>query len=209
MDRAYNSFTITSDRFFLCRASMFLTGSFLHQGMSTSRQRAKGFTILEAAFASAIATVVLTGLFVLQSNMMRMLNATTETANASMHLQTRVEQVRLANWPQLCDPNWVQTNLLGSPTDADVNLPRLTETYTVTPYQSPSSRAPAVPPPGPFTVTRAANGTLSVSPAGYSSTLLLTNQEMLQVDLSISFPSLGRTRTRAQCLLISPWGISK
>ncbi len=189
---------------------MIPTGSYLHRGATVSRHRARrGFTILEAAFASAIATVVLTGLFVLQSNMMRMLNATTETANASMHLQTRVEQVRLANWPQLCDPGWVQSNLLKSPTDADVNLPGLTETYTVTPYQSPSSRAPAVPPPGSFTVTRKANGTVSVDPAGYSDTLLLTNQEMLQVDLNITFPSLGLTRTRAQSLLISPWGISK
>ncbi len=184
--------------------------SYLQDKRPVLRPHARGgFTILEAAVAGAIVTVVLSGLFMLQSNMMRLLNASTETANASTHLQTRVEQVRLANWPQLCDPNWVQSSLLKSPTDADVNLPGVVETYTVTPYQSPSSRAPAVSPPPPFTVTREADGTLSVNPAGYSDTALLTNQEMLQVDLSITFPSLGRTRTRAQCLLVSPWGISK
>ena len=172
-------------------------------------RRRRAFTVLEAAFASAIITVVLSGLFVLQSNMMRMLASSTETTNASAHLQTRVEQVRLANWSQLTDPNWVQGTLLHNPTDADVNLPGVTETYTVTPYQSPCSGAPAVAPPPPFTVTRKADGTLRVSPAGYSSSALLANQEMLQVDLSISFPSLGRTRTRAQSTLISPWGISK
>ncbi len=159
--------------------------------------------------AGAIVTVVLSGLFVLQSNMMRMLSASTETTNASAHLQTRVEQIRLANWPQLTDPGWVQANLLKSPTDADVNLPGLSETYTITPYQSPSSGAPAATPPPPFTVTRDGKGALTVSPAGYSYSALLANQEMLQVDLSINFPSLGRTRTRAQSLLISPWGISK
>lgn len=185
-------------------------GSFWQDRRFASYPRAQdGFTILEAAVAGAIVTVVLGGLFVLHTNMMRMLNASTETANASMHLQTRVEQVRLANWPQLCDPNWVKASLLKSPTDADVNLPGVTEFYTVTPYQSPSSRSPTVPPPPPFTVTRKADGSLSVSPASYNYTLLLTNQEMLQVDLSITFPSLGRTRTRAQCLLVSPWGISK
>lgn len=174
------------------------------------RRRARwAFTVLEAAFAGAIVTVVLSGLFVLQSNMMRMLNASTETANASAHLQARVEQVRLANWPQLTDPVWVQANLLKSPTSADVNLPGLSETYTVAPYQSPSSDAPAVLPPPPFTVTRQANGKLSVSPAGYNASAALSTQEMLQVDLSITFPSLGRTRTRSQCLLVSPWGISK
>ena len=164
---------------------------------------------MEAAIAGAIVTVLLSGLFALQSNMMRMLSASTQTTNASAHLQTRVEQVRLANWPQLTDPNWVQANLLNSPTDADVNLPGLTETYTVTPYQSPCSGAPAAPPPPPFTVTRQANGTVTVSPAGYSDAALLSNQEMLAIDLSATWPSFGRTRTRAQSMLISPWGISK
>ncbi len=189
---------------------MFLTGNFLRFGFPATRHRVqRGFTILEAAVAGAIVTVVLSGLFMLQSNMMRMLNASTETANASAHLQTRVEQIRLANWPQLTDPGWVQANLLQTPTSADVNLPGFSETYTVTPYQSPSSGAPAVAPPPPFTVTRQASGTLSVSPAGYSSSVPLANQEMLQIDLSVNFPSLGRSRTRSQCLLISPWGISK
>ena len=130
---------------------MFLTSSYLHHSFPVSRHRAqKGFTVLEAAVAAVIVTVVLSGLFMLQSDMMRMLSSSTETTNASAHLQTRAEQVRLANWPQL-----------------------------------------------------------TVSPASYSYSALLSNQEMLQVDLSITFPSLGRTRTRAQSMLISPWGISK
>ena len=189
---------------------MFLTGSFLHHKPPAPRRRAQqGFTVMEAAIAAAIVTVLLSGLFALQSNMMRMLSASTQTTNASAHLQTRVEQVRLANWPQLTDPTWVQANLLNSPTDADLNLPGLSETYTVTPYQSPSSGAPSVAPPPPFTVTRQADGTVKVNPAGYSYSALLVNQEMLQVDLSVTWPSLGRTRTRAQSTLISPWGISK
>ena len=61
----------------------------------------------------------------------------------------------------------------------------------------------------PFLVTRQANGTLTVSPASYGCSALLANQEMLRVDLSITFPSLGRTRTHAQSTLISPRGISK
>lgn len=172
-------------------------------------RRRQAFTVLEAAFASAIVTVVLSGLFVLQSNMIRMLASSTETTNASAHLQIRVEQVRLANWSQLTDPDWVQNTLLKRPADADVNLPGVSETYTITPYQSPCSGSPAVAPPPPFTVTRKVDGTRSVSPVGYSSSALLANQEMLQVDLTVNFPSLGRTRTRAQSTLISPWGISK
>jgi hypothetical protein len=167
------------------------------------------FTVLEASIAGAIVTVLLSGLFVLQSNMMRMLDASTQTTNASAHLQTRVEQVRLANWSQVTDPDWVQSSLLNTPADADVNLPGCSETYTVSPYQSPCSAAPAATPPPPFTVTRQADGTLKLSPAGYSYSTALAGQEMIQVDLSVTWPSLGRSRTRAQSTLVSPWGISK
>ena len=189
---------------------MLLIGNPLHPRLLLPRHHSqRGFTVLEASVAAAIVTVLLSGLFVLQSDMMRMLSASTQTTNASAHLQTRVEQVRLANWTQLTDPNWVQSNLLESPTDADINLPGLSETYTVTPYQSPCSGAPAAAPPPPFTVSRRADGTITVSPAGYSDSSLLAGQEMLQVDLSVTWLSLGRTRTRAQSTVISPWGISK
>ena len=164
---------------------------------------------METVVATAIVAVLLSGLFVLQSDMMRMLHSSTETTNASAHLQTRIEQARLANWSQLSDPVWVSSNLLQIPTDADVNLPGLTEIYTVTPWQSPCSGAPAATPPPPFTVTRNSDGTLTTSPAGYSYSLPLSQREMLKIDLGVTWPSLGRTRTRVQSMLISPWGISK
>lgn len=189
---------------------MYLTEKNLPCNSRRLRRMSQGaFTVLEAAVAAAIVTLALSGLFVLQSDMMRLLSSSTETTNASAHLQTRVEQVRLGNWSQLTDPNWVQGTLLKNATEADVNLPGLSETYTVTAYQSPCSGAPAATPPPPFTVTRQANGTLTLSPAGYSDATLLAQQEMLQVDLSVTWPGLGRTRTRAQSTLISPWGISK
>ena len=63
--------------------------------------------------------------------MMHLLRASAEAANASQSLQQRVEQVRLANWTQLTDPNWVQGTLLNTKTDASVNLPGLIEVLTV------------------------------------------------------------------------------
>ena len=71
----------------------------------------------------------LTSLFALNSNMMRLLGAASEAANASLDLQQRTEQVRLANWQQISDPAWVSTNLLGTMTDASVNLTGLTENH--------------------------------------------------------------------------------
>ena len=168
-----------------------------------------GFTVLEAVVAGFIVSVLLSGLFVLNSDMMHLLASSTEAANASAHLQTRVEQVRLANWSQLSDPTWVQGTLLQNSTDADLNLPGYSETLTVSPFLSPSSPPPTVAPPPPFTVTRAASGTVTTSPPGYSFSTLLSNQEMLQIDLSVTWPALGRTRSRTQSTVISPWGISK
>ncbi len=164
--------------------------------------------MLEAGVAGAVVTIFLASLFVLNSDMMHLLRAATETANASQDLQQRVEQVRLANWNQITDPNWVQTTLFNTKTDASINLPGLTETLTVTAYTSPSSTSVASVPP-PFTVTRNADGTCSVSPAGYSATAMLGQQEMVRIDLGVNWPSLSRTRTRSLTSMVSRWGISK
>ncbi len=168
-----------------------------------------GFTILEAGVAGAIVTLFLAALFALNSDMMHLLRAAAEATNASQSLQQRVEQVRLANWTQLTDPTWVQGSLLNTRTDASVNLPGLTETLTVTPYTSPSSAAPAISPPPPFTVTRNPDNSVTVNPASYAYTSVLARQEMLQIDLSVTWPSLYRTRTRSLTTLVSQWGISK
>ena len=118
--------------------------------------------MIEAAIAGAIIMLFLTSLFALNSNMMRLLGCASEAANASLDLQQRTEQVRLANWQQISDPAWVSTNLLGTMTDASVNLSGLTETITVAPYYAPSSLAAAAN-PGSFTVTRSSAGAPSPS----------------------------------------------
>ena len=163
--------------------------------------------MLEASIAGAIIMVFLTSLFALNSNMMHLLGSAAQAANASQSLQQRVEQVRLANWQQVSDPAWVQSQLLGTITDASVNLAGLTETTTVSPYYAPSTVPPAAN-PGSFTVTRSPTGTVTVSPAGFASSALLS-QEMLQVDLTVTWPGWSRTRNRGLTTLVSRWGISK
>lgn len=167
-----------------------------------------GFTVVEAAVAGAIIILFLSSLFALNSTVMRLLGAARDTASASQDLQQRVEQVRLANWTQITDPTWVQANLLGTPTDASTNLPGLQETLTVTPYVSPSSAAPKTVPP-PFIITRTPAGTVTVSPPGYASSAAMANQEMVQIDLTITWPGWSRQRNRALTTLVSRWGISK
>ena len=179
-------------------------------GRRARRRRSQaGFTVLEAGVAGAIVTLFLASLFALNSDMMHLLRSAAEAANASQDLQQRIEAVRLANWTQITNPTWVQGNLLNLKTDASINLPGLTETLTVTPYTSPSSAPATTSPPPPFTVTRNSDGTVTVSPVPYSATAALAQQEMVQVDLSVTWPSLYRTRTRTLTTLVSQWGISK
>ena len=165
--------------------------------------------MLEAGVAGAIITIFLASLFALNSDMMHLLRSAAEATNASQDLQQRVEQVRLANWNQITDPAWVQSNLLNNKTDASVNLPGLKETLTVTAYTSPSSSAATGGTPTAFTVTRNADASVTVTPAPYSSTVPLGAQEMVRIDLGVSWPSLNRSRNRALMTLVSRWGISK
>ena len=159
--------------------------------------------------AGAIITIFLASLFTLNSDLMHLLRSAAEATNASQDLQQRVEQVRLANWNQITDPVWVQSNLLNNKTDASVNLPGLTETLTVAAYTAPSSSASGGSPPTTFTVTRNADASVTVAPSPYSSPTALGQQEMVRIDLSANWPSLNRTRSRTLMTLVSRWGISK
>ena len=162
---------------------------------------------MEATVAGAIITLFLTSLFVLNSNMIHLLRAASETANASQDLQTRVEQIRLANWTQITDPTWFTGNFFNE-TDALINLPGMTETVTVSAFANPASPPPAST-PSPFTLTHGANGSLTSNPAVYGDTSALQGQEMIRIDLTVTWPSLRRTRTRNLTTLVSRWGISK
>ena len=167
---------------------------------------------MEATVAGAIITLFLISLFALNSNMIHLLRSASETANASQDLQTRVEQIRLANWGQITDPTWLTANFFAY-TAQRANLPGMTETLTVTPYSSAmlATYTPGVAPSG-FKVTHSTNGsqdTITCTPSTYAYTAGLQTQEMVQVDLVISWPSLYRNRQRSLTTVISQWGISK
>ena len=159
--------------------------------------------------AGAIITLFLTSLFALNSNMVHLLRAAAEAANASQDLQTRVEQVRLANWNQITDPAWLgsSTNFFHQ-TDQTLNLPGMSEVLTVTPYSSVMLTTTGA---AAFTVTHNADGTITSSPASLTANALsaLQGNEMIRLDLQISWPSLHRRRQRSLTTVISQWGISK
>ena len=169
-----------------------------------------GFTVIEATVAGAIITLFLTSIFALNSNMIHMLRSASETANASQDLQTRVEQIRLANWTQITDPTWFTgtNSSFFNKTDALINLTGMSETVTVSAYADPASATPTSTLP-PFTITHGADGSITSDSPNYAYTSNLQGQEMIRIDLSVNWPSLHRNRKRSLTTLVSRWGISK
>src|SRR5207244_3932239 len=59
-----------------------------------------------------------------------------ESACASQVLQQRVESMRIANWHQVTDTNWLKTNLLNIEAPGASQLTNMSETLTLVPYGS-------------------------------------------------------------------------
>jgi Tfp pilus assembly protein PilV len=95
-----------------------------------------GFTLIEAMMAAGIAALFLGSLFAINTSSMSTIKMAREAACASQVLQQRVESMRIANWHQITDANWVQTNLLNTAAPGATDLKSVTETLTIMPYGS-------------------------------------------------------------------------
>lgn len=95
-----------------------------------------GFTLLETMVAGTIMALFLSALFSVNSVSMATLRAARESTCASQVLQQRIEAMRIANWHQVTDADWLQANLLNSEAAGADMLNSRTETLTLIPYGS-------------------------------------------------------------------------
>ena len=86
--------------------------------------------------AAAVAALFLSSLFAINTASMGTIKMARESAAASQVLQQRVESMRIANWHQITDADWIQANLLNADAPGSVNLKALSETLTISPYGS-------------------------------------------------------------------------
>lgn len=94
-----------------------------------------GTSLIEATIAACTAAIFLGSLFSLNMTAMKTIRTAREASSASQVLQQRVESMRIANWHQVTDPNWLaSTNLLGSSAAGSESLNVLKETLTLEPY---------------------------------------------------------------------------
>jgi len=94
------------------------------------------FTLIECTIATAISALFLGSLFLVTSSAMDTLQMARESACASQVLQQRIEAMRIANWHQVTDANWLLTNLLNADAPGANQLKNMSETLTLVAYGS-------------------------------------------------------------------------
>jgi hypothetical protein len=99
----------------------------------------RAFSIIETTIAAGVSAMFLGSLFSMNSASMQTLKMAHESACASQILQQRVEGLRIANWHQITDANWLKANLLNTDAPGSELLKGENETLTLIPYGSSSS----------------------------------------------------------------------
>jgi type II secretory pathway pseudopilin PulG len=95
-----------------------------------------GFALIECTIATAVSALFLGSLFLVNSSAMDTIQMARQSACASQVLQQRIESMRIANWHQVTDGNWLLTNLLNTDAPGASELKNMSETLTLVPYGS-------------------------------------------------------------------------
>jgi uncharacterized protein (TIGR02598 family) len=94
------------------------------------------FSLIETTMAAAVSALFLASLFSMNSASMQTLKMAHEAACASQVLQQRVEGLRIANWHEITDADWLSTNLMNTDAAGSDLLKAESETLTLIPYGS-------------------------------------------------------------------------
>jgi hypothetical protein len=166
--------------------------------LCSTRSALSGSTLVEAMMAAGISAIFLGSLFAMNTSSMSTIKMAREAAAASQVLQQRVESMRIANWHQITDANWVKTNLLNSDAPGANDLKSVTETLTVTPYGSGNV--------GNTVITRNGN---SVVINQQNTSLLLENAIMINWAINYTGTPNDRATTRQTVAILAKGGVAK
>lgn len=121
-----------------------------------------------------------------------------EAACASQVLQQRVESLRIANWHQVTDANWLLTNLLTADAPGASQLPNFSETLTLVPYGSSTV--------GNTQFTRS-NGSATI----VSNNAALLAESAIKVIWTVSYTAAPNNRTisRQVVVILAKGGVAK
>ena len=104
--------------------------------ITSKKATTSGTTLIEASIAACTSALFLGSLFTMNMTAMKTIRTAREASSVSQVLQQRVESMRIANWHQVTNADWVSSNLLGSNAAGSESLKQMTETLTLVPYGS-------------------------------------------------------------------------
>ena len=161
------------------------------------------FTLIETLVALAIGTIAISGAMSINSQQLRLVKATRDASAASHSLQERIEQVRIATWPQITNPTYVSQTFFSSLPRSIAPLDDYRETITlkVWPERSPSA-------PGPvLSVTKIPKQAAQILSSGAG----IAEERLVKVDVQIRWGGNNgnRQHLRELSTIISNGGISR
>jgi uncharacterized protein (TIGR02598 family) len=158
----------------------------------------RGFTLIETTVAASIAAMFLSSLFTMNMATMDTIRCAKESILASQVLQQRMESLRIANWHEVTDANWLRDNLLNTDITGSTQLKNLVETLILVPYGSSST--------GNTQLTRG-DGTATV--VNQNSGLLAENAIKVIWTVSYIGAPNGRAASRQMVAILADGGVAK
>jgi type II secretory pathway pseudopilin PulG len=155
-------------------------------------------TLIEATIAAAICAIFLGSLFTMNTSTMGTVKMAREAACASQVLQQRIEGMRIANWHQITDADWVRNNLLNTDAPGSNGLKNLSETLVLTPYGGSSTNATQV--------TRSGGSARVVT---RNTTLLAENAMKVVWTINFVGSPNDRDSTRQTVAILAKGGVAK
>lgn len=160
----------------------------------------RGTTLLESTIAACTSALFLGSLFTLNVTAMKTMRTAREAASASQVLQQRVEAMRIANWHQITDADWVKTNLLNANAPGSDTLNGVSESLTLIPYGSAAGAT------GNTQITRSAGSTQIVSS---NANLLKENAVKLLWTVTYNGGINSKSTTRQTVAIVAKGGVAK
>ena len=145
-------------------------------------------TLAEVAVGIAVCAFFCSAVFATNSRLLIALKTQKETTAATMVLQQRMETFRSTSFSNIGTADYVQSNIVATPTGSEAPLGNLTETVTVGVYPADGSTTNII-------VRNSANPSGTVTSS--NSNLSTMTSGLLRVDILLSWTGAnGRARTR-------------
>ena len=156
------------------------------------------FTLVEVVVTLGVLLIALAGIAAVNSGTFALVRSAKQSSAASLSLQERVEQLRISNWRQITDAQYLKDTFFGRSIRNMAAIPTATETITISSYPDASTTEPVK-------VQRTSTG-VRILTSGSE----ISNEPLARVDIRIEWPgNNGRLRMRETSTIISKGGVAR